>query len=582
MKEVLEAIERHLGRSLEIAQLDYYQVIGLDLYCDDPAEIKSALQNATNTWMQSSIGQHPQSAQTVGKLIKQAQTILLDPEKRTLYDRQLRKLRASQEKSQASKPVSTGPAIQLPTSASPKPDEDQPFDQGTLPATYPSGDPMAPFAWDTTDWIPDNSGPAAQLLLAVADVETRREEWRQLFPTLNAFDLASSDEEPWSAPSLKQSVAPKSHGQRPGTPVDAASLVNQMRRRRMRNRLLASSAMGAASLALLGFAAFTFLNNRSQLASQDRNAKPQRVPGTGPLGDGPSGNGDSRDVDSTLVGLAPMPKPGEGPAGGDSNSKPRVLSDLPSVRRDEISAASKPSDPVEMESRTESAAADMPPTEGMQPMAVDPTMAVTPAMDETSKPASTDAEALPETPNGSQHAAWSKNMSQARAGLAQQDFDVWEREIASALKAAETSVEKVKASRLDQLGQLYKIYIEAFEEAKRKTRGASTIKVGTAELSIVESNAEKLVVRTQGKNQSFTWDKLPVGIAAALSDLALSDRDPVDVAARAVYFSFSPAYAESIKNNQIMQKRVQEWFDKSLGKGPVRADLQQALTDTYE
>jgi hypothetical protein len=154
--------------------------------------------------------------------------------------------------------------------------------------------------------------------------------------------------------------------------------------------------------------------------------------------------------------------------------------------------------------------------------------------------------------------------------------------MASLLDKAVTKEGKEQTLRLDQAGQLYRIYVDSFEEAKRKAKGASTLKVGAAEVSIVEATAEKLVVRAQGQNKTYMWDKLPLGIAAALSDLGLSESEPVDVAARAIYFSVTPYYQEEARANNLISKRIDGWFERSAGKGSVRADLKQFLTDKYE
>ena len=129
---------------------------------------------------------------------------------------------------------------------------------------------------------------------------------------------------------------------------------------------------------------------------------------------------------------------------------------------------------------------------------------------------------------------WNKSMNQARELLFQGDIAKFETMMGPAIANAMTPEGKEKALRLDQLGQLYKIYVDGFPEARRKARGASTLKVGNNEISIVEATPEKIIVRSLGKNQTYEWDKLPFGIAAALSDLALSDTAPVDLAARAV------------------------------------------------
>ena len=162
------------------------------------------------------------------------------------------------------------------------------------------------------------------------------------------------------------------------------------------------------------------------------------------------------------------------------------------------------------------------------------------------------------------------------------EFDKFDTSIESANKTAVTAEGKAKAARLDQMGQLYKIYLDSFAEAKKKAKGTSSIKVGSAEFNIVESTPDKVIVRAQGKNQTYEWGKLPFGMAVAFSDLGLSDKEPVDIAARAVFFSLDPNYRESVQNNDIVKKRIAGWLEKSLGKGSVRPDLMQALSDKYE
>ena len=133
-----------------------------------------------------------------------------------------------------------------------------------------------------------------------------------------------------------------------------------------------------------------------------------------------------------------------------------------------------------------------------------------------------------------------------------------------------------KRARLDQLGQLYEIFIKSMGEAKLKLGSAQVITVGKNTLSIVEVGSSELTVRIQGKNVKYAWDRLPPGIAIAMADLTLSTQSPTDIAARAAYFSLSPS------RNELTEKKTKEWFEKSVGKGNIREDLPQALTDTYE
>ncbi|HUP79437.1 MAG TPA: J domain-containing protein [Pirellula sp.] len=177
---------------------------------------------------------------------------------------------------------------------------------------------------------------------------------------------------------------------------------------------------------------------------------------------------------------------------------------------------------------------------------------------------------------GASKSEWIDAMTKARAAVNKTDFSTFHyyMKVAFALSSSEEMVSK--QVRLDQLGLLYEIFISSIREAKTKLNGAETILVGKSQIIIVEFKEDQLIVKIQGKTEQYAWDRVPPGIAMALADLTLSDREPVDIAARAVYCSLSPA------RNQLFEKRVKDWFEKSVGKGTIRKDLVQALTDTYD
>jgi hypothetical protein len=106
--------------------------------------------------------------------------------------------------------------------------------------------------------------------------------------------------------------------------------------------------------------------------------------------------------------------------------------------------------------------------------------------------------------------------------------------------------------------------------------------VAIKQVGIVESTPEKIVLRELGNNKSYLWNELPFGIAKAILDLSLDTEKPTDVAARAVFFSMAPKYREEAKMQGLMKKNIEGWFKKSAGQEEIRADLPQALTDTYE
>lgn len=564
MNEILSAIEKHLDRKLTVSELDYYQVIGLEPFCSDQAQIQAALDSARLKLQ----GSEPSnSLQVVSKLIKQAQTILLDASKKTAYDSQLAKLFESHRKQkELGKPITASATASigiLAKSASKKnsqaPLQDAPPNEDQL---LPKGDPMQPFVIPSTD-LPATYGPPNAL--GNLTVQKRREELSALFPSLLMMShstevpkeqipawLIAADRKPTNPTSTVSNTASLSpaNNQASIKPQDSpVDLVGQLRKRRQRRNLLGVGGMILAAISLLGFASYQFASNRSKVAKAEQEKKMLRQNGANQ----PPGPGTDQ-ANNKLPELVIKPNAARKGAPNSQQSLPQ----LPQVNRD-------PSDSM--------------PTEVKMPAEVDP---------DKTDPAMVTPAPMPEPPAKPEPAPkgespeWKMAMTKARESLSKGDLKEFEPLMTGLLDKAVTKEGKEQTLRLDQAGQLYKIYVESFEEAKRKAKGASSLKVGTAEFSIVEVTPEKLIVRSQGQNKTYQWDKLPLGLAAALSDLGLSESAPVDVAARAIYFSLTPFYQEEAKANTLITKRIDGWFERSAGKESVRADIKQFLTDTYE
>lgn len=564
MNEILSAIEKHLDRKLKVSELDYYQVIGLEPFCSDQAQIQAALDSARLKLQ----GSEPSnSLQVVSKLIKQAQTILLDASKKTAYDSQLAKLFESHRKQkELGKPITASATASigiLAKSASKKnsqaPLQDAPPNEDQL---LPKGDPMQPFVIPSTD-LPATYGPPNAL--GNLTVQKRREELSALFPSLLMMShstevpkeqipawLIAADRKPTNPTSTVSNTASLSpaNNQASIKPQDSpVDLVGQLRKRRQRRNLLGVGGMILAAISLLGFASYQFASNRSKVAKAEQEKKMLRQNGANQ----PPGPGTDQ-ANNKLPELVIKPNADRKGAPNSQQSLPQ----LPQVNRD-------PSDSMPAEVKM--------PAE-VDPDKTDPAM-VTPAPMPEPPP-------KPEPAPKGESPEWKMAMTKARESLSKGDLKEFEPLMTGLLDKAVTKEGKEQTLRLDQAGQLYKIYVESFEEAKRKAKGASSLKVGTAEFSIVEVTPEKLIVRSQGQNKTYQWDKLPLGLAAALSDLGLSESAPVDVAARAIYFSLTPFYQEEAKANTLITKRIDGWFERSAGKESVRADIKQFLTDTYE
>ena len=604
MNEILAAIEKHLKRPLKASQLDYYQVIGLEPFCADKSAIESALKTALEqirTSESSTLATQENPSQTadpngslqvVQKLLRQAQSILLDSSKKTAYDSQLAKLFESQKKQKelgknSSVRNQSTVGIVDRTSNKPSAGTSSPTIAPNASELLPLGDPMLPF--NPASIAPDSFARANASLNLTP--EKRRAELSELFPSLMLMSiqpeptqeqppawLVAADRKPSANASARanastranpnssfadkdQQDAAKRTDTKP-TETNRVDLVEQLRSRRRRRNLLAVGGMVLAALGLLGFASFRFVSNRQQVAQQNRN-KPADRPTDNPQGNAIPGADPSNAKPPDLnIGATTKGRNRRGPNESPLPELPTVGFSTPdaSLPMTDNPAMAKPPDAPSNPEPAPEPAPETPPEPSPVPTAVpspEPAMAN-------------------ETPE------WKAGMAKAKEALVSRDPSKFEPLIAAMLDKATTKLGKDQTARLDQAGQLLKIYAESFEEAKIKAKGASSLKVGATEVSIVESTPEKLIIRAQGKNQTYEWDKLPFGIAAAICDLGLSESAPVDIAARAIFFSIHPFYQEAAKSNNLVTKRIDGWFERSLGKESVRADLKQFLTDRYE
>jgi len=341
--------------------------------------------------------------------------------------------------------------------------------------------------------------------------------------------------------------------ERPVETVSAsATRIVQLKRNRKLKQSLMVGGFVAVAILFLGFAGVKFLSNRQQVA------KNLEANGVGP---GPTNSvSKPKETSPKTIGGRNAPKSKE----SDS------VFVLPTLSKDETSGG------VNLGITEQNPIGDAPaiPELPTMPMQTTPKANPEPTIPAPMKP----VENIPMVPatTGASKVEWVAAMVKGKEALNKADFPTFQKQMELALPMSSNDDLKAKQARLDQLGQLYEIFIKSVHEAKSKMRGTETLSVGKTLVSIVEVKEDELIVRIKGENERFAWDRLPPGIAMAMADLTLSDSEPTDVAARAVYFSLSPS------RNDLFAKKVTDWFAKSVGKGPIRKDLVQALTDTYE
>ncbi len=530
MSELLSAIKRHLGVRVVENSLNHYSLLGLNKDAD-PSEIKQALRTAVTAWNASDTKSDSESAQRVAKLIKQAQAVLLDNCKKSEYDEQLNRQALSLNRS-----------------------------------LFPHADPFAPF--DPSECLV-GAGMSASVL-SFGSVNERWNELSRQIPTLaqsTAVQIASANRFE-SDGSFSQETATAVRSEPAVRGESVAFRIERFKRKRKRTQGLYVASFLVFAAVFLGYAGIRFVLNRQQIArNQGSDAGP-----TGPAKESTK----SADSSTKTIGGKKAPKT----SGTDSVFVlPKLdMNDSSAATRVEITESNPFGNPPMVSNPAEQIKADLPVTEPI-PSAPFPSP---PVSSEPIAPAPMKLiEEKPMVPaeSAAMKSEWIATMTKAKEAVGKADFETFHKHMERALPLSTGDEMGSKHARLDQLGQLYEIFIKSLREAKSKLSAGETFSVAKTQVNIVEIKDDMLIVRMQGKSERHAWDRLPPGIAMALADLTLSDQEPTGIAARAVYFSLSPATAVS---KALFAKRVKDWFEKSVGKGTVRKDLEQALTDTYE
>jgi hypothetical protein len=539
-----EAIERHLGISIHQDPIHHYDLLGISPDASS-TDIKIALKAAATRWNASDRKSNPESALLVANLLKQAQSDLLDQNSRAKYDQSILALTAA--------------------------------------TTLPSHGTIDLFRGFEPAETPD-SNHASTNLLSFGQPEERWKELKHFIPQLtdssaedNFLAQARSSFVPPSFPSALASPGHRlnSNGTQPTKSKELLRIEQLKRARKIKNRLYLSGIFAVAFL-FLAFAGAKFWWNRQQVLRNAELAKANIDP-----------------VSSGLKAIANNADPVLDPAADRQNTKPNtekpnteknepIQSGLPTLSQDSNDSANANLG-LGMSLETETGMGSEPTTPGMNmpPAAPEPTAPApaVPTMAETpSTPETAPMTEMPSTemPSMASMKDWNQAMKEARAAIDQLDFEKFHKQMEIAIPLSKTDELIAKQSRLDQLGQLYEIFINSMKDAKKKLRATEVLTVGKRKITIVETTEKELIIRVDGKNEKYAWDKMPLGIALALADLTLNDVGPTDLAARAAFCSLSPT------KNELHEKRAKEFFEKSVGKGEIRPDLPQALTDSYE
>ena len=128
MSDLLPLVQNYIGPIATPKHLNYYSALGLDELTEDRSSIAVAIENAIERLKRADRTQDPKGFEEVVKIVRQARVTLLDGEKKSTYDVQLKSVLRKVA------PTVLGEDSQLLT------------ESARLKELLPVGDPSSPFS----------------------------------------------------------------------------------------------------------------------------------------------------------------------------------------------------------------------------------------------------------------------------------------------------------------------------------------------------------------------------------------------------------------------------------------------------
>jgi hypothetical protein len=532
MSGLQESVLKVLGRRLDPQHSSFYDLLGIARDADE-VQVRNALQKAIELLKQYDKVSDPGPWEVAARLVQQAKATLLDPGKRELYNRKL-----------------VEAAVELPVGA-----EESRW--------FPLGDPRAPF-------------DAAALLQEEADLpdwmetdEQRLSTWTAVLGQGQALPRASAAIE--SRRSSADSGSATGQGARRLTSVGGKPNANprpaSMPRARKDAQRLQWILLASASVAAMSGAAWFYyrsIQNRPQAdVAQARLGEQPPPKVNAPVPD------QNRLVPAPAAPRDPAPAMPKLTQGGD---KFRLDSGIANAEGlEQKMAQANPNDIATAVSKSETTNAAT-----AQPPAGAP---AEPAMESEAPAVEPSPDPMPMPMSETDRLLYADAMRQVLQSIRNQNFQKAETHLETARQLAMAPPESDQVARLDMATKMSKRFDEAMRKAGMEMSAGSSFEVLGNPVAFVEANAERLVVRVAGKNESHPWSAMPVGIAMGLADLQLDQSNAIDLGCRGVYCGLSATA------NALSKKLAREYLQKAKAADEgmrLPRDFEKLLDDQYD
>ncbi len=170
----------------------------------------------------------------------------------------------------------------------------------------------------------------------------------------------------------------------------------------------------------------------------------------------------------------------------------------------------------------------------------------------------------------------SAKLKSAREALTKHEFAAATALLESAEPLVMLASHQTKFDRLRQVTEYAAGFYNAIVTGTTKLQAGEALDYKGNSIGVVETSAERIVLRVGGINRRYELSKLPLGLAVLLAHQAVSPTDARTIAQKACYIVSSPAANETDK------RKARDWFVEAAAVLPDVADLANFLEDDYD
>jgi hypothetical protein len=169
-----------------------------------------------------------------------------------------------------------------------------------------------------------------------------------------------------------------------------------------------------------------------------------------------------------------------------------------------------------------------------------------------------------------------KAFETAKTALAEQDFSLADAQLATADSLAKLPAQQAAAARLKEVRGYVQQFHEAVAAAVGGMKAGESFKVGAStQVSFVEGDSQRVILRVAGMNKTYKLNDLPPGLALALVDFKLP---PADAQTKVIKGAYLLVHQRA--DSETQSKARQLWEEASAA-GQDTSHLQRLLTENY-